>query len=142
MNRICVLVPLLGLAAFATYYRNWGDTPPRSPPSAHEESPAGDGYELRDGEFEAQSDLEEGKLALLSFDRQLGWEPELREVMFRRFGVGIRHLPGEETDLARRRYAHAYNDVMRAEIVARYGADIFERAAEEAVARIKAKPLH
>jgi hypothetical protein len=139
MNRIRFLVPLLGLCIFAACYRRWDAaqiTPsPESPENVDRSVPAG--FDIRDGRAEAETDLAAGILTLIDIEKQPSWVPELRDVMRDRYGVVIKHLPENQADRFLRRYAADYNDVMRAEIIKRHGANVYDLAAAEAVGRIR-----
>jgi hypothetical protein len=142
MKRVYVIFPLLGLAAFAAVYHQWEAeqcfglknaqrlaTATTQPWSPFEE------YQHRDGAKDARADLAAGRLAICTFGLPVSWAPEYHALMMMKYGVHFRVLAGCVVTEELCRYAAAYNGVMEKEIVRRHGADVFDRAANEAAAR-------
>ena len=125
MKRIYLLFPLLGLTAFAGYYRHWDVQHTAARESAREYY---DPYAYRDGHQEAVADIAHGKLGVVSYGLPAHWVPEYREVLQRDYGIEYRAIAGCVVSDGILKYAAAYNKVMEARIIAQYGAHVFDDA--------------
>jgi hypothetical protein len=142
MNRTYVIFPLLGLAAFAAVYRQWEAEQCFGLKNAQRLAATTDyawspfeEYKHRDGAKEARADLKDGKLALCTYGLPVEWAQYYRAILAAKYGVQTRVLAGCVVSQELCRYAADYNTVMEKEIVRRFGADVFDRTANEAEKR-------
>ncbi|MBL9199217.1 MAG: hypothetical protein JNL39_01870 [Opitutaceae bacterium] len=89
-------------------------------------------YEGRDGRLEAAEDLRSGKVILLGYGLVYPWHAELQEIWRRDYGVEFRDLAGCIVTDSLVKYVAGYNEVMHADIVARFGAEISTTVAQKA----------
>jgi hypothetical protein len=90
--------------------------------------PIWDEWAGRDGEKEAYADLGRGKLVVLEYGLYLPWDEERRAVMMSEYKVECRAVGGCLVSPTLVEFAVPYNKVMKAQIVALYGDDVFDRA--------------
>jgi len=137
-RRIYIIVPLLGLVAFAAGYAHWKTS--RSPRVAVKGraiypwiSQGGDG--TRD----AEDALRRGRHSLLVYGLLDDDATDYQAVLREDYGVTTNVIAGCVVDDDLLRYANAYNAVMRRDLQQRFGADIFKVAEAKAAARYVAR---
>ena len=136
MKRVYVLTPLIAMAAFFVYYASWS-TADVYRPSRRESTR--DPYVGRDGAREAQATLARGKLVYLEYGLPVVWQTERREIARQKFGVECRPIAGCIVTEALVTFAAAYNQVMEAAIVSRFGSDVFDTINREGQALLEAR---
>jgi hypothetical protein len=115
-------VPLVALVAFFSFYAHY------SYGAAFRRTQAeisGDLYSGRDGAKEAQAARARGKFLLLDYGLLLPWDEERREVARKKFGIEYRVIGGCIITESAAKFAASYNQVMQAEIVSRFGSEVF-----------------
>jgi hypothetical protein len=135
MNRTYLVVPIVGMLAFVSYYFY---TQARAPAPRQIESKAVDEYTNRDGKKEAEGELAAGKLVLIETGPSVGWDRERREIAQSKYGLELRRL-GDSATEGFARYVDSYNRVMRPAIFSRYGRGIFDELHREAIALMESR---
>jgi len=136
MRRLYVLIPLVAMVAFFSYYAHWNAAAALRP-LPHERS--GDRYFGRDGAREAGAALARGKLVYLEYGLAVPWEAERREVARKQFGIECRSIAGCVITDSLQKFATAYNAVMEAAIVSRFGPHVFDVVNREGQALLEAR---
>src|SRR6478672_9781345 len=83
MNRTYLVVPIVGMLAFTSYYFYMQA---RAPAPRQIESKAVDEYTNRDGKKEAEGELAAGKRVLIETGPSVGWDRERREIAQSKYG--------------------------------------------------------
>src|SRR4051812_21353831 len=115
MNRTYLVVPVVGMAAFVSYYFY---SQSHAPAPTQVQAKAADEYASRDGKKEAEAELAAGKLTMIETGAAVGWDRERREIALSKCGVELRRL-GDVSTEGFARYVDAFNRVMRPAIVAK-----------------------
>lgn len=84
------------------------------------------------GRLDALQDIRTGRLASETFGKPAFYREEYHRLLKKRFGIDYKIVAGCLVDDRIVGHAAGYNEVMHAEILARFGADVFERTAAEA----------
>ena len=129
MKRIYLLFPLLGLTAFAGYYRYWEVQHTAMVDCSRESY---DPYQYRDGHQEAVADIAHGKLRVVSYGLPAHWVPEYREVLQQDYGIEYHAIAGCIVTDGILKYAAAYNEVMESRITSLHGPHVFDDAETKA----------
>lgn len=87
---------------------------------------------VRQGQEDAWRDLGNGKLNLRAVGEQEPWVFTSWRILHERYGIGIDRWTGQPPSREQEVAAHAYDQIMEAEIRRRFGADTFERTNAEA----------
>lgn len=135
MNRTYLIVPLLGMAAFAAYFVYWQAQP--KPPRSVETKMADD-YAGRDGKKEAEAELAAGRLVLIESGPAVSWDRERREIAQSKYGVELRRNSAVQTE-AFARYVDGFNRVMRPRILMQHGRGFFDTLHREAIALMETR---
>lgn len=88
-------------------------------------NPASEGREA------ARADLRAGKLALETTAFR-PWSPVYARLLRERYHIDFKNVSERITSPEVSGYRHGYNEIMRNEILRRYGSNVLERTAEEA----------
>ncbi len=137
-RRLTVIVPLLGLTAFAGYYAYWD--------SHHGRDIAVNGRAISrwvgvhgDGARDAEAALRRGAHVLLTYGYPADFAGDYHAVLFEDYGVVTRTIAGCVVDDDLVRYARAYNAVMRRDLEQRFGSGLFKTVEKKATARYAAR---
>ena len=87
------------------------------------------------GRSDAEADLKAGKLAVEEFGMPSPVYAEAERLLRVRYGIESRQVAACIVSKEIAQHAEGYNRIMKAEIARRYGADVFDRAYEEAKKR-------
>lgn len=136
MKRINLLIPILGLAAFAGYFAYWKD---QQPVRIESSAAAVDPYADRSGRKEAEAELAAGKLVLIESAPPVSWDRERREIALAKYNLELREREGDVSTEAFAKYADAFNRVMRPKVIARHGRGVFDAIHREAIALWEAR---
>lgn len=132
-RRIFWLIPFAGFTVFAGYYRHWSVRYEdflccRPEYVSHPD----DAYAGRDGRKEAERDILQGRVAMLTYGLPVAWQPNYREILLNEHGIELRTVAGCMVSDSLLEYVAAYNEVMATHIAGTQGDGVFESAAERA----------
>jgi hypothetical protein len=88
------------------------------------------------GKFDAQADLRAGKLVIEQYGLPSPLNGEAEKLLRTRYGIQTRYVAGCMVSKEITQHAEGYNGVMEAEIVRRFGTDVFDRTYQEARERL------
>jgi hypothetical protein len=91
------------------------------------------------GRLDAQADLQVNRLILEDYGFSREGKEEFVEILKQRYGIELRRLDAENIDMKSSGHAFGYNEVAKAEIQRRFGADVIEKAQAEAKEQYRAK---
>jgi hypothetical protein len=91
------------------------------------------------GRADAEKDLRNNVLAIERFGLPAVWDPEYSAILQEKYHIVVRPVAGCVVNADIIGHARGYNEVSRAEIERRFGADVFEKARKEAVKRHQEK---
>jgi hypothetical protein len=128
MPRVYLLAPLVASVAFFLYYAHWTSTV--EPQRFAQRSV--DRYSDRDGAREARATIAHGKLMLLTSGLAMGDQTARNEIARTKFGIEYHVIAGCDVTPGLVEFSRAYNRVMTAEIISRFGSDVFDRLNREA----------
>lgn len=134
MKWFVLLVPLLGVSAFAGYYRHWNATEQRAAIDCkypRREEPFGE-YRHRNARRDAEDDFARGHPRILTYGLPAPWTREYGEILQRDYGVELETVAGCVVSAPLVDYVAAYNQTIEGYLVFVHGPDIFDRAHTEA----------
>ena len=134
MKRLLIVIPLLGVTAFAGYYHYWnsihhGESIPCRLPRA---AGVDDEYRHRNGKRDAASDIARGHPRILTYGLPVHWIGEYGEILKRNYGVELEAVAGCVVSTPLTDYVAAYNKTMEAHLISLHGPDLFDKASAEA----------
>ena len=91
------------------------------------------------GRLDAQADLQANRLILEDYGFSREGKQEFVEILKQRYGIELHRLDAENIDMKSFGHAFGYNEVAKAEIQRRFGADVIEKAQTEAKEQYRAK---
>jgi hypothetical protein len=120
---------LVALFGFFIYYAHWSSTIALRPLATER---SGDRYAGRDGAREARATIAHGKLMLLTYGLAMGDQTARDEIARTKLGLEFRVVAGCVVTEGLVKFSEAYNRIMAAEIISRFGPDVFDRLNREA----------